>query len=141
MATLHEVIAKLRLMEDDVTDTRKMYRRMGNELRAEWRLKFASSDSGRWEPLSRNTDRIENMNRGQLLVDTRRLRNSWVQSKKRGNITRITPLKAEFGSSVPYATFHETGTKHMPKRSVMRDTAREIDAGRVVLDVSMEAWN
>lgn len=50
-----------------------------------------------------------------------------------GNITRIFPLRAEFGTSIYYAIFHQLGTSKMPARPIIM--LREEDKRRLVRTV------
>lgn len=50
-----------------------------------------------------------------------------------GNISRVFPLKAEFGTSIFYAIFHQTGTSRMPARPVI--LFREEDKHRFVRSI------
>jgi phage gpG-like protein len=47
-----------------------------------------------------------------------------------GNVSRVFPLMAEFGTNIFYAIFHQTGTSRMPAREVI--LFREEDKHRFV---------
>lgn len=42
-----------------------------------------------------------------------------------GNITRISPTSAEFGTADMKAMFHQTGTSRMPKRTIIEVTGEQ----------------
>lgn len=59
-----------------------------------------------------------------ILRATDRLYGSFAKGAP-GNVARIEALKAEFGTSVPYGMFHQTGIGRMPKRPVIDFTAQD----------------
>jgi hypothetical protein len=68
----------------------------------------AESESGQWQPFNPNTfKRHPNRIGGKLLQSTGVLAN--IQ-------TRVRPREAEAYSPAPYAGYHVSGTKYMPKR-------------------------
>jgi phage gpG-like protein len=78
----------------------------------------------RWAALSQQTikQRMQRgRGRGGILRDTSRL---WASLVKRGSpegIRAITDSRYRRGTAVPYARFHQEGTKRMPQRQVIPD--------------------
>lgn len=69
----------------------------------------------RWQALSPRTRRSTRRGRRKILQDTGRLRSSYVNSP---NI-RVSKGGLRIGSSVPYARYHEEGTRYIPARPVV----------------------
>ena len=55
-----------------------------------------------------------------LLEKTGTLRRSWTIAKRKGNVLRFRRDSIIFGTSLPYASALEYGTKHMPARPVLQ---------------------
>lgn len=53
-----------------------------------------------------------------------------------GAIVRLTATTADVGTSVPYALFHQRGTRRMPQRPPMRITPRFLE----VVGADMNRW-
>lgn len=53
-----------------------------------------------------------------ILRATERMRNSLI-GRGSEHIEEITPVSLRFGTAVPYARFHQTGTSTMPQRRVV----------------------
>lgn len=69
--------------------------------------KSVAPDGSKWAPLKERD--------GKPLVDTANLQNSFTTSVDGGR------GRIEVGTSVAYADFHQTGTKHMPARKMIPD--------------------
>lgn len=67
-----------------------------------------------WAPLARSTVRRKKHSR--ILVDTGRLLGSLSSSDHTDAIRDIEDRYLAFGTSVPYAIYHQTGTSRMPAR-------------------------
>lgn len=75
--------------------------------------------SGGWAKLADSTiaEKARKGLRPEILQATGRLKESLTSKFDADNIERMEGVDAmAFGSSVPYATFHQTGTKKMPRR-------------------------
>lgn len=88
-----------------------------------------------WKPLAPRTVG-EKRRAGYLsepLVRTTRLRNS--MTRRPLAVERISATEVEAGTDVPYAHFHQTGTRYMPARKLINAdaVAREGAAGAAVL--------
>ena len=73
-----------------------------------------------WPALSRRTieDKQRDHRDPRILHRTRRLRKSFSQGSKGDSYRVITPTTFAIGSSVPYADFHQHGTRRMPQRKL-----------------------
>ena len=63
-----------------------------------------------WAPLSQAT--IDRKKSSRPLIDTQTLRNSI-------NAQVVSPTAITFGTNVPYAAFHQFGTRRIPRRSFL----------------------
>lgn len=72
--------------------------------------RFRSRSSGRFMSRSQATASIT------ILDDTGALKDSLTDAGDESHIERVSRDELEFGTLVPYARFHQTGTKHMAKR-------------------------
>lgn len=109
-------------------DLRPAYREFDRSVSRYFRLRFASGGrfgGGSWAGLAPATIRhrlsARGGNRGGItrpLWDFGNLRASLVAPGPQ-SVRVIQPLKYERGSSVPYLTYHMTGTEHMPARPVI----------------------
>lgn len=72
-----------------------------------------------WPPLSPEYGAWKILNRGPrpLMVDTAKLKRSL--TSLRGSPSEIGLQSATFGTSVPYARYHQTGTRKMPSRTIV----------------------
>jgi hypothetical protein len=81
---------------------------------------FDSDGKGTWPPLAAAT--IARKGNADILEDTDALRASLTEKDAAGHFEIIQGSELMFGTGVvsedgtPYARFHKTGTKHMPKR-------------------------
>lgn len=78
----------------------------------------ATRRSPRWRPLS-PTSRRTTARRG-ILHHTGRLRRSFTNTP----VVEIQGNRMRFGSNVPYAKYHETGTSRMPARPIVGHAAK-----------------
>lgn len=77
-----------------------------------------SMDGAPWKPLDPQyaSWKLENYGAQGILVADGTLRSSLSLSNSRGAIREIGKTSATFGSKIPYASFHQTGTSRMSKR-------------------------
>lgn len=114
-----QVNVALRAIENRARDARQAFERMSESFIRMERKQFASEGgygSGRWAPLSpayAARKRIEYPSTP-ILVATGTLRRSLTGGD--GYISFIESDRAVFGSDVPYAGFHQSGTATMPAR-------------------------
>lgn len=84
--------------------------------------------SGGWKPLKQATvtAKARAGQRVQILQRTGSLMDSLTQAGDGNMIHKTYPDGLDFGSRVPYAGFHQTGTRHMPARKPLEltETAR-----------------
>ena len=71
---------------------------------------FRSNGRGTWRPTQRSNA---------ILRDTRALFRSYTQRGSPGNISQVRPNRFTWGSNLPYARFHEEGTRRLPARPVV----------------------
>jgi len=84
----------------------------------------------RWQPLSeRYAKWKEKKYPGKpILVRTERLKRSLsLGGSEPDQVKDFQPLSATFGTRVPYARYHQRGTKRMPARPVLQPTQRDVD--------------
>jgi phage gpG-like protein len=116
-----QVNRRLLRFEDDVRDASPAFREMANMLRSWERRQFASEGSyasGGWAPLAASTV-AQKRRKGldpRILRATGDLMRSLTQSGDPNADVTIAPLGMTFGTSVPYARYHQTGTRRMPRR-------------------------
>jgi phage gpG-like protein len=91
-----------------------------NEVAAEKAACFSNQATVRgepWAPLSATT---RNRKRSDaILVETGALKTSLVEIGGSGNVAEVSTHHVRFGTDIPYAIFHETGTGLIPARSFM----------------------
>lgn len=79
-----------------------------------------ASGGDRWKPISETTRAAKAAHTPPLdprvLHATRRLRRSLTQRGNPDQLRRSHDDRLEFGSRVPYAQFHQSGTSRMPRR-------------------------
>lgn len=83
---------------------------------------FATNGRGRWAPLASSTiaERVaKGYGLGPTLVREDDLIDSLTIPGASYNITRITSVALEAGTVIPYARFHQYGTRRMPARKVI----------------------
>ena len=104
----------------------------GDEFRELLKDRFEAEGFGDWPPLSiaYALEKLRRYGPKTILRATDKLFRSLTIKGAEGNITRIFPLTAEFGTSIFYAVFHQKGTTRMPAREIMM--LREEDKRRLV---------
>lgn len=77
-----------------------------------------ATHGGPWKPLDPQyaSWKLENYGAHGILVREGDLRSSLTIENSRGAIREIRKTSATFGTKIPYATFHKTGTRKMAKR-------------------------
>ena len=106
---------------DRALDAQPAFEAIGEFLIAETELQFETEGkhaSGGWKPLKRATVAAKRRKglRLQILQATGTLRATLTERGTPGMIFETTPTGLRFGSHVPYAEFHQTGTRTMPRR-------------------------
>lgn len=106
-------------IQERLTDFRPLF----DILRREFLIRriheiFASDGEGAWPPTGRANP---------ILRDTLALIQSYTQAGVAGNVNIETPTKLTWGSSLPYAQFHEFGTEKLPPRPVLEVLTSGID--------------
>ena len=84
----------------------------------------------RWEPLSARYAKwkAQAYPGKPILVRTERLKRSLsVGGSEPDQIKDFQEMSATFGTRVPYARFHQRGTRRMPARPVLQPTQRDVD--------------
>jgi phage gpG-like protein len=80
---------------------------------------FSSEGKPRkWDRLSEPYGSIKSsiLPNAKILEVSGRLRDSFGENGSQGQVKEINPLSAKFGSSIPYAIYHQYGTSKMPSR-------------------------
>lgn len=97
------------------------FEKVGEDLRDQLKERFDAEGYG-WEKLStRSAAWKEKRYPGKtILRRTDRMYNSLVRKNAPGNVSRVRPLEAEFGTTVSYARHHQTGTANMPAREIFQ---------------------
>ena len=100
-------------------------RRLAVMLAGQFELEGGRGSRGGWPPLSpRYARRKQKRYPGRLVLQAGgRLRGSLV-GKSADTVEALEPGRMKFGTSVPYAIFHQTGTRNMPARPIF-DPRRE----------------
>jgi phage gpG-like protein len=102
------------------SDLYPVYSALAEFLFAEESELFFTEGHGEWEPLADSTwiRKVTDKNAdSRILHDTLRLHDS-LTSPGGDNILEFEPV-FRFGTDVPYARFHQEGTKWMPRRKVI----------------------
>lgn len=102
-----------------VTDLRPAFEEVGIDVRDILVEQFAKEGNG-WVPLTPAYAIRKRRLFGDktILRATDRMFVSLTQKGAAGNITEIAPMEASYGTSVPYARFHQTGTSRMAQRKI-----------------------
>lgn len=92
---------------------------------------FASQGRGLWRPLSKRyaAQKARKYPGKTILRRTDRMYDSLVK-RTASSIVSINKNELTYGTSVPYASFHQAGTKKMPARKIIALT--EADNDRIV---------
>lgn len=108
---------------EDVKDLREPFREIIQQLYDIERQQF-DTEGGRaesWQPLAPST--VERKERGgfgsKILVRTEAMESS-LTGQTTDTRVEVQPLLMRFGTKVPYAGYHQTGTTHMPARPVIK---------------------
>lgn len=90
-----------------------------------------SRGGARWQPLSSGYAKWKTKKYPgkPILSATERLKRSFTLAGQKGGdqVYEETPLSLTMGTAVPYAIFHQRGTKRMPARPILQPTQRDID--------------
>lgn len=84
----------------------------------------------RWQPLSERYAKWKQKKfpGKPILVRTERLKRSLsLGGSAPDQVAEFQPLYAVFGTSVPYAQYHQRGTSRMAQRQILQPTQRDID--------------
>jgi phage gpG-like protein len=84
--------------------------------------RFDTRGLGSWPADSPDTEAEKSG--GSVLVDSGALKRS-LTSSGGGAVSKEHPTALSFGTSVPYARFHQYGTRNMPKRKLIDLTASD----------------
>lgn len=101
-------------------DFRGVFKAAMKDLEKAHAQNFASQGGlvGGWKPAYSDW-KLEDYGAGGTLVRTGALRNSLTVSNARGAVRDIGLKQAEFGTSLNYAHFHQTGTEDMAARKIV----------------------
>lgn len=94
---------------------------VGEDVRKFTNERFDNEGYGDWPPLAPSTIARKIRLYGNpktILKASESLVDSLTIKGAAGNVTRIFPTLAEFGTSIFYAIFHQTGTSRMPAREI-----------------------
>ena len=84
----------------------------------------------RWQPLSERYAKWKQKKfpGKPILVRTERLKRSLsLGGSAPDQVAEFQPLYAVFGTSVPYAQYHQRGTSRMAQRQILQPTQRDVD--------------
>lgn len=97
------------------------FEKVGEDLRDQLKERFDAEGYG-WQRLStRYAAQKEKQYPGKTILRRKdRMYNSLVSKNAPGNVSRVRPLEAEFGTTVPYARHHQTGGGNLPQREIFR---------------------
>lgn len=108
----------------DVSDLSVPFAQIADDLQADFTLNMATEGgvfAGGWAPLAASTiaDRVrKGYGASPILYRTGRLANS-LSGDGGDTVKTVTAKSVTVGTSVPYATYHQTGTKKMPQRKIV----------------------
>lgn len=109
-------------MRERITDVKPAFRWAHQQLKRTFADNFTSQglDVGGWAPLSAEyaSWKLARYPGAPTLVRSGRLFRS-VAELSDPLVNKIDKLSATFGTGVPYAQFHQTGTSKMPKREIV----------------------
>lgn len=113
-AVEHDLLA----FADRAADAAPAFReivKMCRAIEAEW---FASEGDGTWDALAESTVAAKASAglRPEILRATDDLFESLTEDGAAGAVEVITPIEMAWGSSIPYAKWHSSGTSRMPAR-------------------------
>jgi phage virion morphogenesis protein len=113
---LELVSGMLRRLEEGLSDLTPVMREIGEELLANWQLRWREEKdpyAEPWKPLKASTLARRRGKDAQILRDTGRLQNSFTVEADKDKVT--------IGTNVFYAPFHQFGTKYIPIRRLLPD--------------------
>lgn len=135
----NEALAAFVALEKVYTDLSPVFESVVDEVGRDIHRRFESAGPG-WPALARSTEASKARKGGgptRILIDTGTLMGSFEKDAP-GNITRISPRDAEFGSNVFYGVFHQEG-RRVPKRTIIEITGeQEAKYSRIAADVQSE---
>jgi phage gpG-like protein len=118
-----EVIRLLRAMRARSLDMRPAFDQFGSDYAAFQFFRFARSGqfvgTKRWAPLNPKYKAAKLARYGPRPILSRTGKLASSLSRRPMDVETIKPDYAEFGTSVKYAKFHQTGTRFMPKRVIV----------------------
>ncbi len=78
----------------------------------------STTKDGEWEPLSPNTltEKMRKHQDSRILRATGTLFRSLTSQGAKGAVFDFDETSVTMGTSIPYAEYHQTGTRHMPQR-------------------------
>lgn len=123
---------------DKMRDFKPLLRKFQVQMIRSFSLNFVREGRpNRWAKLRPNTIASRRAGSSRVLQDTGRLRMSAIARRAPGNITKMSPNVLRMGSSVPYAAFHEFGTRPYTIRPKRRKflSFMTADGGRVFAKV------
>lgn len=108
------------------------FEEFGEEFREVEKERFDAEGFGDWPPLSPAyaARKLRLYGNKPILRATDALYQSLTIKGAPGNVSIVQPMSADFGTSIPYAVFHQTGTSRMPARPEI--LLREEDKRRLV---------
>ena len=83
------------------------------------------SNGAAWARLALST--LAKKHSPQILVQSGDLETSLIHVGGRGNVASTTPVGLLFGTEVPYASFQQDGTNHIPARPPVGLSAKDLD--------------
>lgn len=97
------------------------FEKTGEDVRDQLKERFDAEGYG-WQKLSTRSaaQKAKQYPGKTILRRTDRMYASLVRKNAPGNVSRVRPMEAEFGTTVPYARHHQTGTATMSAREIFR---------------------
>ena len=138
-----EFVRRFDRFASDLTDNTEIWDAMADTLEDEVAKSFQTEGThtgARWHPLSRRYAMVKarRFPGKRILEATGRLR----QSFKRGgrdHVRSIRPRRMVWGSSVQYFSYHQEGTRRMPRRPILRlRSAQKDEWQRMIHDHLLE---
>lgn len=130
-----QVIGMFSALGREIEDLSPVFETLANPVFGDIRQRFDDEGPG-WAPLAPST--IKRKGNTRILRDKDDLYGSF-QKGATGNVTRITPTAADFGTADSKAMFHQMGTSKMPKRTIIEVTGdQEARYGKIATNVLTE---
>lgn len=129
-----------------IEDMSPVWEQIGEDLLADFASNFADEGGvfgqgawAQWAPLAQSTiaDRLRRgYDAGPILERTGQLRQSTTERGTPGNVFIVAANGVEVGTLTPYAKYHQSGTRRMPKRVIVGLTPERMGwtPGTSVLD-------